>query len=317
MAYRRFVLVIAFAAALLLVGGLFTILSAQAGQGFGSNHSPAANLDNGLPDLTVTRLDLLTVTATSVDYRFVIKNIGVITADLDGALPDTTDDVLIQIILSEDTIFGNSGDKPVGGFSIVPYITELGPGEAFTLTQIANPAGVYFFDHNYFMLKIDNGDKLTEADEDNNVGYAPLPDGPDLIVEKIDVLSINDSGVVYRFVVRNIGDAIADLDGTDPISVTDNVMFQGYLSPNDVLGDPGDIPTSSGYLLEPLNPIELYPGEAFTRTESAGMLGSNFLDYRYAFVTIDLTDNLTETNETNNTGMGEVPYFTYLPLVQR
>jgi hypothetical protein len=90
-------------------------------------------------------------------------------------------------------------------------------------------------------------------------------------------------------------------------------MFQGYLSPDDHLGDPDDIPTSSGYLLDP---IELYPGEAFTRTEPAGMLGPNFLDYRYAFVTIDLTHNLTETNETNNTGMAEVPYFTYLPLVQ-
>ena len=314
MAYKRFVLVIAFAAALLLVGGLFTILSAQAGEVFGSNHSPAANLNNDLPDLTITRVDLLTVTATSLDYRFVIKNIGVITADLDGTLPDSTDDVLIQTILSEDTTYGNSGDKATGGFSIVPYITELGPGKELTLTQIANPSDIYFFDYNYFMVMIDSSDCLTETLENNNVGYASLPNGPDLIVEDIDVLSISDSGVVYRFVVRNIGDGIADLNGPDEMDPMDNINFQGYLSPNNILGDAGDIAAGGGYIL---SPTELYPDDVFTQTILAGMLGSNFLDYRFIFVDIDLVNNLPETNENNNRGMAEVPYFTYLPLVQR
>jgi hypothetical protein len=306
MAYRRFILVIAFATALLLVGGLFTILSAQAGYSFSPNQDPADNIDIPLPDLSVTRVDVFTVTETSVDYRFVIKNEGLTTISMENIYYGT--------VASNDITYGNSGDVPTGGWAMSTYLAELGPGEAYTLTQTANPDGIYFFDYNYFMVMIDLSDSLIEADEGNNVGYAALPDGPDLIVEDIDVLSINDSGVVYRFVVRNIGDGIADLDGADPLIVTDNVMFQGYLSPNDNLEDPGVIPSSSGFLLDP---IELYPGEAFTRTESAGMLGANFLDYRYAFVTIDLTDNLTETLETNNTGMAEVPYFTYLPLTQR
>lgn len=310
MAYRRFVLVIAFATALILLGGLFTILNAQAGNSFSPNQDPAANIDIPLPDLSVTRVDVFTVTETSVDYRFVIKNEGATTISMEG--------IYYMTIASTDDVYGNSGDVPTGGYLMTTYINELGPGEVYTITQTANPDGIYFFDYNYFMVMIDPSDSLIEADEGNNVGYAALPDGPDLVVEDIDVLSINDSGVVYRFVVRNIGDGIADLDGPDDVDPYDNVMFQGYLSPNDNLVDPGVIPTSSGYLLNPPDPIELYPGEAFTHTEwSVGTLGPNFLDYRYAFVTIDLTDNLTETNEINNTGMGVVPYFIFLPLVQR
>jgi hypothetical protein len=194
------------------------------------------------------------------------------------------------------------------------YITELGPGEEFTHTYYSNPIGIYFFDYAYFMAKIDASDYLIEDDENNNIGYESLPDGPDLVVPTVDVLNINSLSVVYRFVVENIGDGSADIDGPDDGTLTDNVNFQGYLSINDTLGDGDDVPAGGGFIT---SPTELLPAEVFTFTMSAGMSGANYLDYRYIFVVIDLVDNLPETNESNNEGMGEIPYFIYLPLIQR
>jgi hypothetical protein len=314
MEHRRFVLIGAVAAALILVSSLFLVLGTQAGEDLPPPRQDTLGLAISWPDLTVSPVEVLTVTATRLDYRFVITNVGVITAYLDGVLPGTEDDVYFQTIVSDDTEYGNSGDKPTGGFNMSNYVTELGPGEEYTHTYFANPAGVYFFDYNYFMVMIDSSFNMDEANEDNNVGYVALPDGPDLVVPTIDVLSINSNSVVYQFEVQNIGDGTADLDGPDDGSTADNINFQGYLSENDTLGDGDEVAAGGGTIL---SPTELLPGETFTYTVPAGMLGSNYLDYRYIFVIIDLVDNLPETDEGNNEGMGEIPYFIYLPLIQR
>jgi hypothetical protein len=312
--HRRFILIGAVVLALILVSSLFSVLGTRASEDLLQSHQNTVGSADPLPDLIVSRVDALTVTATRLDYRFVIQNVGVITADLDGVLPDTSDDVLVQTILSEDTTYGNTGDRATGGFNMSHYVTELGPGEEFTHTYYANPADVYFFDYNYFMVMIDSSEELDEIDENNNVGYVGLPDGPDLIVPSVDVLNINDNGVVYKFEVQNIGDGTADLDGPDDGTPMDNVNFQGYLSVNDTLWDGDDVPAGGGSIL---SPTELLPGEVFTYTMTAGMSGSNYLDYRYIFVVIDLVDNLPETDEDNNEGMGEIPYFIYLPQILR
>jgi len=302
--YRRFVIMGTVIAALTLINSIFSVLEAQASKGL--LHQNTIELAAPMIDLAVTQVDVLTVTATRLDYRFVIKNEGLTTISMDG--------ITYQTILSNDTTYGNSGDIPAGSASMDYYIAELGPGEEYTLTYYSNPTGVYFFDYAYFMVKIDASEYLEEDDETNNEGYAPLPDGPDLIVPTIDVLNINSNGVVYRFVVQNSGDGSADLDGPDGSDPWDNINFQGYLSINDTLGDGDDVPVGGGFIL---SPTELLPGDVFTYTMSAGMSGANYLDYRYIFVIIDQVDNLSETNESNNEGVGEIPYFIYVPLIQR
>lgn len=304
MEHRRFIIIGVVAAALILVSSLLSVLGTQAGEGLPPYQDQDAGLAaDELPDLIVTRTVALTVTATYLDYRFVIKNVGVITADLDGTDPGWGDDVYFGTALSNGTDF-DTAEKHVSSFPITFYgITELGPGEEFTLTHYANPDGVYFFDYDYFIIKIDSSLVLTETLDTNNEDYVRLPDGPDLIVESIDVQNINSSWVVYQFVTKNEGDGIADMNG---------VYHQGYLSEDDNLGS-GDHPVGGAVVT---TPTELYPGDVFTTTW-IGASGSNFLDYRYVFVDIDVSSVLTETNETNNLGMGEIPYFLYLPLTQR
>jgi hypothetical protein len=233
---------------------------------------------------------------------------------LDGTHPDLSDDVYFQAILSNDTVYGNSGDRGAGSGPLTQVITELAPGEELTYTSQSALAGVYYFDYSYFLVKVDAYTDLDEVNEDNNVGVAALPDGPDLIVEKVEVLSIDSSNVVYQFTVRNIGDGMADLDGPDEVAWEDNVNFQGILSPDDTLGNIGDKGAGGGTIM---SPTELDPGEAFTHSTSAGMGGANYQDYHYLFVEIDGVNNLGETDENNNVGMTEITRFVYLPFVLR
>jgi len=303
---RMFILFGVTAAAFILVGSLISRMGAQAGV-----ISDPAGI--GLPDLIVDRVDVISMTSTFLEYRFVIKNIGTEVADIDGPNPsDPGDNVNMQGILSADDVFNNLGDIGAGG-SYLTEPLELGPGESYTYTYITSPAGQYLFDYDYLFVEIDGFDNLVEADENNNLGMTTLPDGPDLIVESIEVLWINSSGIGYEFVVKNIGDGMADLDGLDPDGFWDNINFQGYLSPNDVLHDTGDVGAGGMFII---SPTVLNPGESFTHGTSAGMSGV-YTDYHYIFVEIDGAGNLSETDEGNNIGMAEILFKRYLPLVIR
>jgi hypothetical protein len=144
------------------------------------------------PDLIVSRVEALTMTATSLDYLFVIKNIGD-----------------FQAILSDDDIYGNLGDRGAGSGPLTLEISELSPGGEYTYTSQSALQDVYYFDYDYFLVKVDAYGELVEADEDNNIGDVHLPDG-------------------------------ADLDGPDEVNHTDNVGFRGVLSPDKIMDNSGD-----------------------------------------------------------------------------
>ena len=309
MKHRRYVLVGVFTAALILVGGVFTLLDAQADGKLSPVQSNKISPLLPEEDLAVTRVDILTATNTRLDFRFVAKNEGPTTISMISITYGT--------IVSNDTTYGNTGDKPTGGWSMISHVPELGPGEEFTVTQTANPSNIDFFAYDYFMVRIDNNNHLTEPNEANNVNWAQLAAGPDLIVPTVNVLSINSTSVVYEFVVENIGDGGADLDGPDDGNVFDNILYQAYLSENATFGDGDEVPAGGGYHISPPYPSDLFPGEVFTVTYSGS--GSNFLDYRYIFVLADaaVPDALPETDETNNRGRGVIPYFLFLPVIQR
>ncbi len=309
---RRTPVVLAILAPFILVGSILYGMDTRASEPGTLREAKSLELAAPGPDLIVSRIELLTVTATSVDYLFVTKNIGDVTADLDGILPDLSDDVYYQAILSNDTIYGNSGDRGAGSGPQSQMVTELAPGEEYTHTSQSALQDVYYFDYGYFMVKVDAYGDLVEDNEDNNVGVASLPDGPDLIVENVKVLSIDSSDVVYQFTVRNIGDGLADLDGPNDVDPFDNVNFRGVLSPDDILDNAGDKAVGGSYIL---SPAVLNPGKAFTHTFSAGMGGANYLDFHYLFVEVDGFDNLGETNEDNNIGMTEILWFIHLPLI--
>jgi hypothetical protein len=300
--------------AFILVGSLLSGLDTQASDSFWQTVQDSPESANASPDLIVSRVEVLTITATSLDYQFVIKNIGDTVADIDGANPSNhSDNVNFQGVLSEDDVHGGGDDIGAGGsFLIVP--AELAPGEEYTYTMSTSMPGIYYFDYDYLFVEIDAINNLEESNESNNIGEVRLPDGPDLIVENVEVLSINSEGVIYQFTVRNIGDGMADLDGPDDGILTDNVGFRGVLSPDTIMDNPGDKGAGGSVII---SPTELYPGEAFTHSFDAGMGGANYLDFHYLFVEIDGFDVLPETNENNNIGMAEILWFLYLPLILR
>jgi hypothetical protein len=315
MKIRRTTIFFAVLAAFILVGSLLSGLDTQASEPFGRTVQGSSELANGSPDLIVSRIDVLTMTATSLDYLFVIQNIGDAVADIDGANPsDVYDNVNFQGVLSKDAAFG--GDDIGAGGSFLTAPAELAPGEEYTYTTSTGMAGFYYFDYDYLFVTVDVVENLVESNEDNNRTRIELPDGPDLIVENVEVLSIDSVSIIYQFTVRNIGDGMADLDGPDEVAWDDNVNFQGLLSPDDIL-DPSDKGVGGGYLNPPIDPAELYPGDVFTKSFSAGMGGANYLDFHYLFVEIDGVGNLPETNEDNNIGMTEILHYSYLPLILR
>jgi hypothetical protein len=291
-------------------------LEAQARDHVDRNKEKSPELAEPLPDLIVSRIEVLTMTSTSLDYILVIKNIGDAAADIDGVDPGYSDNVNYQSILSPDNIYNNPGDRGAGG-SVFLEPDQLAPGEEYSYTIPSAMSEVYYFDYDYLFVELDTAGNLTETNETNNVGMASLPLGPDLIVEDVTVLNINSDQIVYQFTVRNIGDGMADLDGPDAVDLYDNVNFRGVLSPDDIMDNAGDKPAGGSYLFPPSDPAELDPGEAFTKYYSAGMGGANHLDFHYLFVEIDGFENLGETNENNNIGMTEVPRFLYLPLIIR
>lgn len=312
---RHTAIILAVLSGFILVGSLCFALDTQAGELFRNTVGGSAGLAIPLPDLVVSRIELLTMTANSLDYLVVIENIGEAAAQIVGE-PGYEDDVNFQGYLSQDPVLGGLDDRGGGGRYLLEP-AELAPGEAYTYPMSIGTGEDYAFDYSTLFVEVDAVKHLGESNEDNNINWITLPDGPDLVVESVQVLNINSTAIVYQFTVRNIGDGMADLDGPDDVGWADNVNFRGVLSPDDILDNFGDKGAGGAYLNPPFDPVALNPGEAFTKSYAAGMGGANYLDFHYLFVEIDGFDNLGETNESNNVGLTQVPRFIYLPLVLR
>ena len=80
---RQYTLIGIITLALILVGGMFWLLKAQAGDKHPINRDQNPGV-TASPDLIVSKVEVLTLTSSRLDYRFVIQNIGEVTADLDG-----------------------------------------------------------------------------------------------------------------------------------------------------------------------------------------------------------------------------------------
>ncbi|MCP4399376.1 MAG: PEP-CTERM sorting domain-containing protein [bacterium] len=142
----------------------FLLLAVIAGGMFLSSIEPVAA---EMPDLVITSLIVTSYDETSVNYDYTFKNIGTASADLDGS-PETDDDnVSIQVFLSADTIFNNTGDIAAGGTIIDFSPGELAPGESFSGSFSAS-AAVNILLTPYLTVEIDWEDSVDESDETNN-----------------------------------------------------------------------------------------------------------------------------------------------------
>jgi hypothetical protein len=279
---------------LALAINLFAIAVHQDGQAMWGEPTPNYNIPQ--PDLIVSSLEVISVSATSITYEYEIKNIGDATADIDGQSGDISDNVAYQGVISMDTIYENGIAGVGGGYLLSP--ASLEPGETFTKTVTSGPA-IDPRTANYLIVKIDHSDVLPEANENNNTGWGTIPK-PDLIVSSVEVTSVSATTISYEFEIKNIGDETADIDGPtgDP---SDNIAYQAVLS-MDTDYENGIAGVGGGYLL---SPASLEPGETFTKTATSGPS----IDPRsanYLVVKIDQFNVLPESNDDNNTGWAPI-----------
>ncbi|MGB2874278.1 MAG: CARDB domain-containing protein [Gaiellaceae bacterium] len=225
------------------------------------------------PDLTITSIaypngDLSACTVT-------VKNIGTGTANLSG--------VVVQGYYEPDTTYNSTTGDPAGGASFSQ--PTLAPGASADVTICNGSAPP--IDH-YLVVKVDATDVLPESNENNNVGYAPLP-GPDLTITSIDYPNGDLSACVVT--VKNIGTTTADLTG---------VIVQGYYEPdtayNPITGDPAGGSTFSQGTLA--------PGATAQVTICTGSAPST--DH-YLVVKVDALNVLAESNEDNNVAYKPLP----------
>lgn len=132
-------------------------------------------LAGSLPDLIVSKLEVVSFTATSITYSYTIKNVGTAPANLDGPTSADFDNVSVQAFLSQDTIFNNAGDIPAGGTILgTSPLGMLNPGDTFTgsFTSGVSQDPATF---SYLTLMVDWGNVVAESDETNNTAAAPMP----------------------------------------------------------------------------------------------------------------------------------------------
>ena len=111
---------------------------------------------------------------------------------------------------------------------------------------------------------------------------------------------------VYRII--NSGNAHADLAGADHNSYADTVSIQNYYSANNIFGD-GDERAAGGSVLfstgfPPENLPILLPGQYYDHNYSASGANSSG---EYVFADLDIGDDVTESNESDNIGSLLIP----------
>lgn len=118
-------------------------------------------------DLIVENLTVTSYTTDTISYEYTIANIGTAPANLDGPTDADWDNVSVQAFLSDDRVFGNEGDFPVGGTTLgVSPLGYLYPNEEFTggfTASVNNPDN-----WSYLTLKVDWSEVIDESNESNN-----------------------------------------------------------------------------------------------------------------------------------------------------
>lgn len=121
----------------------------------------------------------------------------------------------------------------------------------------------------------------------HGVGTAP-PLGPDLVVDSIQLGTGYDN--TWTVTIGNAGDTTADLDG---------VVVQGYQSADTTIGG-----TDTGACGSTIFDQTLAPGATYDFQVGCSAV---FTSGNYLIADLDITDAVTESDETNNTGYVLIP----------
>ena len=251
----------------------------------------------GCPDLIVSQLKLVKATANSVEYKYVIKNIGKVGAKLEGPTRAQHDNIKVQAFLSKDARYSKD-DLPAGGTIIArtpadilqPNQTKVGSFKA----NVTKSPRLYRF----LILIVDWGKTLKECNERNNFKAVPMrrtaPKCPDFIVQNLRVVSKTDNSIKYQYTIKNIGTQRAPLKG---------VVVQAYLSGNRTY-EAHDVPAGGRVLST--NPTDvLRPGQTITQTFQANTT-ENPNQYPALLLIVDKSKKVRECRENNNLGVARI-----------
>lgn len=127
----------------------------------------------------------------------------------------------------------------------------------------------------------------------------PYTEGkPDLIVESLTVDSYASDRISYSYVIKNVGDSAANLDGPSN-NDTDNVSVQAFLSNDPLFNNEGDV--AAGGTILGTSPLGmLNPGETWRGTFSASP-AVDPATMSYLTIMVDWGDSVAESDESNNT----------------
>ncbi|MEM6631717.1 MAG: CARDB domain-containing protein [Bacteroidota bacterium] len=252
------------------------------------------------PDLVVKSLTVTNYSENSIQYSYVVENIGTAPVDLNGPTSSPNDNVSIQAFISADEVFNNAGDLPAGGTSLVSSNNILDPGETFEGSFQGSPA-IDLEAFPYLTVKIDWREAVEECEEDNNTLAALIDsseDCPDLVVKSLTVTSYSESNIQYSYVIENIGTGPADLNGPTNAN-NDNVSVQAFLSTDEVFNNADDIAAGGSILGASPLPI-LQPGDTYEGSFGASA-AVDLETHPFISLKVDWGEVLEECEEDNNT----------------
>jgi len=256
----------------------------------------------------VTNIQTYSLDSSKILYQMHVKNIGSAEVDLHGEDSESNNDnVQFHAVWSADEIYGNEDDIFSGQGPIIAPAGEnvLSPGESVMQVKVLAPASST---HPYHIIYIDRDNDVEEENEDNNTFvFEYLPQGPDLVISDITLVSLSDTFATYDVTIRNDGNEVAPFHNGTISDTTDDVILQSVWSDNTVYGDSGDVAAGGTRVSEPTS---LAPGEEVTVTRMATLSVTDYLQTPYIVVKIDNADDVEELDETNNTNyvfiLGEV-----------
>lgn len=237
-------------------------------------------ISGAAPDLAVTQVLGPTTAslAQEIQISYTVQNIG----NLDIVNATWYD----QILLSTDTL-ADEDDIPLG---FVARDTSLAVGDSYSrVVTVILPdslGGVQ-----YILVSSNNGNQVFEANRSNNVGHsgpiAITSKWPDLIISQVTAPGVVLTGQMAHisYTVHNQGDT--------------STSFQMWQDQFSITADTTSI-DSELVAFYHYNTLNLLPGESVVVIDSFLMPGKAISGVYYLRLTADFSDNINESNESNN-----------------
>ena len=261
----------------------------------GYDLSPKVSYTNtGYPDLDVTTVSVLDGVGPIISYRYYIKNQGTasVLAPFHNAL-----------FLSTNTTITDNDYR----FKVATHTEPIAAGATYASAILSTylsgiPDGDY-----YLGVITDYYDVIRESNESNNTGYDASPKvtpnasaSPDLDVLSVVVYDYTGPAITYRYSIENEGTA----------TISTNFKNAMYLSANTYIS------VADYKISEHVHNEDIVSGASYTSALLSTTISGVPEGYYYLGMIADSDDDISESDESNNTGYDVSPKV-YTPNTQQ